>query len=228
MSTRDDSRTRQQDAELRTKQRAILSKLAEANRLTKEAVLAEAKRTDSPLHDHPAFDWDVNKAAERQWLTQARRVIQEFNRECVIERGRIVQAASAGPVNIKRGHRVKVRDFHALRVGAELPSGTTVESDDGPEEDTEEPERQKPQKFAALDDMQDDRELKVKAAATFFRTLRGFRGQCYLYEDVEKDFLVIAQAIDRISARLEGGAFGVKAKGQPSLMPVAGAVAARV
>lgn len=43
-------------------------------RLTPEAVLADAKDKESPLHSH--FTWDVKKAAHAYWLDQARALIR--------------------------------------------------------------------------------------------------------------------------------------------------------
>jgi hypothetical protein len=39
-------------------------------------VVAKAKDIKSALHKHPAFEWDVTKAAERQWHDAARGLIQ--------------------------------------------------------------------------------------------------------------------------------------------------------
>lgn len=39
-------------------------------------VVTKAKDKKSALHAHPAFIWDVNQAAEAQWLDAARSVIQ--------------------------------------------------------------------------------------------------------------------------------------------------------
>jgi hypothetical protein len=41
--------------------------------LTPAAVVADAKRKDSPLHAH--FEWDKTKAAYQHWLDQARELI---------------------------------------------------------------------------------------------------------------------------------------------------------
>jgi len=41
-----------------------------------KSVVAKAKDRTSALHTHPAFEWDVNKAAEAHWLEAARSVIQ--------------------------------------------------------------------------------------------------------------------------------------------------------
>jgi hypothetical protein len=52
-----------------------LEEIAERNHglLTPSAVVADAKRKDSPLHG--CFTWDVRKAAEAHWLDQARALI---------------------------------------------------------------------------------------------------------------------------------------------------------
>lgn len=42
--------------------------------LTPEAVVKDAKKKDSPLHDQ--FEWDVKKAAYQYWLDQARTLIR--------------------------------------------------------------------------------------------------------------------------------------------------------
>ena len=42
-------------------------------RLTPEAVVADAKLFDSPLHN--LFDWNVEKAAYQHWLTRAREIM---------------------------------------------------------------------------------------------------------------------------------------------------------
>lgn len=41
--------------------------------LTPDAVIADAKDPDSPLHDQ--FEWDTDKAAYKYWLDQARALI---------------------------------------------------------------------------------------------------------------------------------------------------------
>jgi hypothetical protein len=46
----------------------------ETGELTAEAVVADAKRKDSPLHD--LFEWDVKKAAYQHWLDRAREVMK--------------------------------------------------------------------------------------------------------------------------------------------------------
>lgn len=57
---------------------AIRKRLAEieranGGRLTPDAVVADAKDKNSPLHD--CFEWDVKKAAHQHWLDQARTLI---------------------------------------------------------------------------------------------------------------------------------------------------------
>jgi hypothetical protein len=56
-----------------------LKQIAEANggRLTPEAVVADAKRKDSPLHAE--FEWDTRKAALAHWIDTARRLIASVN-----------------------------------------------------------------------------------------------------------------------------------------------------
>lgn len=46
----------------------------EQGRLTPDAVLADAKRKDSPLH--ALFDWDAKKAAHQWWIECAREIIR--------------------------------------------------------------------------------------------------------------------------------------------------------
>jgi hypothetical protein len=55
--------------------RGRLEQLASANggRLTPEAVVADARSPESPLHDY--FTWDVNQAAYGFWIEQARTLI---------------------------------------------------------------------------------------------------------------------------------------------------------
>ena len=193
-------------ADQKQQQRDILARLAKEGSLTKERVLAEAKQPGSPLHNHPAFGgWDLTAASEKHWLAQARRVIQEFKREYRIEKGRVLDIP-AGNLSVTRGRTVTLREFYPVRIGAELPSGAEREDEADAVEDEEKP-KNVPQQFVAVADFDDNRELKVQAAATFFRTLRGFRAQCYLYEDLDADFGVIAKALDRISGRLESGKF---------------------
>lgn len=201
------------EAELRAAQFAILQRLADAGNLTKEAVLDEARKPDSPLHNHPAFDWDQTKAATHHWLDQARRVIREFRIECTIQRGKIIQTSSIN-AGIKQGRKVVLRQFHPVRQNAELPTPK-----DEPEEHEQEdaPDHEVSQRFVTTADLLDDRPTKIAAAATFFRTLRGFRAKCYLYEDIDRDFKVIAAAIDRISERLEAGEFGAQPREEAKL-----------
>lgn len=46
--------------------------------LRTEAVVALAKKPSSALHAHPAFEWDIRKAAAKQWLEAARHVVQVY------------------------------------------------------------------------------------------------------------------------------------------------------
>jgi hypothetical protein len=41
-----------------------------------EDVVTLAKKPSSALHAHPAFEWDIRKAAAKQWLEAARHVVQ--------------------------------------------------------------------------------------------------------------------------------------------------------
>lgn len=55
-------------------------------RLDTEAVVRKAKEPTSALHLHPAFEWDVRKAAEQQWRAAAREIISVWV-EVVDDRG---------------------------------------------------------------------------------------------------------------------------------------------
>ena len=60
------------------KREAIKQRLAEIEKanngtLTPDAVVKDAKRKDSPLHD--CFEWDLRKAASAHWIEQARQLI---------------------------------------------------------------------------------------------------------------------------------------------------------
>lgn len=59
--------------EKREQIRARLSELEKDGRLTPDAVVADAKKPTSPLHDQ--FEWDKGKAAYSWWLEQARTLI---------------------------------------------------------------------------------------------------------------------------------------------------------
>lgn len=67
-----------------TNAKAVAERLAELEKegggiLTPEAVVQDAKRKDSPLHQH--FTWDVKKAAHAYWLDQARTLIRSVRYE---------------------------------------------------------------------------------------------------------------------------------------------------
>lgn len=60
------------------KREAVMRRLLElenpdTGRVTPEAVVADAKRKDSPLHD--LFEWDLKKAAHQHWLDRAREIL---------------------------------------------------------------------------------------------------------------------------------------------------------
>ena len=160
--------------QLREQQFDILRKLAEQGDLTARGVLNEARKPDSPLHQHPAFTWDLTEAAQKQWLVQARRVIQEFRRECVIVKGKVVALADGLRSTVKQGRTVKLRDWHPIRPEASSP---THPDEDADEDDEAEPAHEVPQTFVHTSAILEDRDLKVEAAATFFRTIRGFRAK---------------------------------------------------
>lgn len=63
-----------------------LARIAEANGglLTPDAVVAEARKKDSPLH--ALFDWDVKAAAHQHWLEQARQLIRSVRVVITTER----------------------------------------------------------------------------------------------------------------------------------------------
>ena len=46
--------------------------------LRTEAVVEIAKKPTSALHKHPAFEWDIKKAAHKQWMDAARAVVQVY------------------------------------------------------------------------------------------------------------------------------------------------------
>jgi len=51
--------------------------------LTPELVVDEARKKDSPLHEH--FEWDVKKAAAQHWLDTARALIRSVRLQVVNE-----------------------------------------------------------------------------------------------------------------------------------------------
>lgn len=58
-----------------------LAEIEESNGgvLTPDAVVADARRKDSPLHDF--FEWDAKKAAHAYWVIQARELITSIRIE---------------------------------------------------------------------------------------------------------------------------------------------------
>lgn len=68
-----------------------LQRIAEAGKLTADAVVEKAKVKKSPLHD--AFDWDLDKAAHEHWKKQARSLIAAL---------RIIKTDEAGTVSQHR------------------------------------------------------------------------------------------------------------------------------
>jgi len=46
--------------------------------LKTEDIVTLARNPKSALHDHPAFEWNVEKAAEQQWLQAARHIVQVY------------------------------------------------------------------------------------------------------------------------------------------------------
>lgn len=75
----------------RSSQDAVRKRLEEiaarsGGRLTPQAVVMDATDPKSPLHTH--FEWDVDKAAQRHWLDQARTLIRSV--EVVVRTDRIV------------------------------------------------------------------------------------------------------------------------------------------
>ena len=71
-----DQVTPEERHELKKAARDRIVELAEANggRVTPEMVVDDARNPDSPLHAY--FEWDVNLAAARHWLDQARTLIR--------------------------------------------------------------------------------------------------------------------------------------------------------
>ena len=55
-----------------------LKSLERNGELETKAVVELARRPSSALHKHPAFEWDVKKAAYQQWLDAARSVVQVY------------------------------------------------------------------------------------------------------------------------------------------------------
>jgi AmiR/NasT family two-component response regulator len=51
--------------------------------LTADVVIADAKDSESPLHGH--FEWDIERAAYRPWVTIANRIINSFKVHVTIE-----------------------------------------------------------------------------------------------------------------------------------------------
>jgi len=70
-----------------------LERIAAANdgRLTPDAVVADARNSNSPLHH--LFEWDVDKAAEQHWLSTARKIISSV--EVVVKHEHISVKAPA-------------------------------------------------------------------------------------------------------------------------------------
>jgi len=68
--------TAEERHELKKAARDRIVELAEANggRVTPEMVVDDARNPESPLHDY--FEWDVNVAAAKHWLDQARTLIR--------------------------------------------------------------------------------------------------------------------------------------------------------
>jgi hypothetical protein len=56
---------------------------ANAGLLTPHAVVADAKKKDSPLHKY--FEWDLRKAAAEHWLDQARQLIKTVRVEITVD-----------------------------------------------------------------------------------------------------------------------------------------------
>jgi hypothetical protein len=76
-------------------------------------VLAEAKRPDSPLHALPNFTWDVEAAAEREWLNQSRYVLRSIEFADVKQVNPL--ATTSGPIKMffhseQRGEEGEVKE----------------------------------------------------------------------------------------------------------------------
>ena len=56
---------------------------AHGGRLTPDAVVADARKRDSPLHH--LFEWDLKKAAQKQWLDTARQLIRSVEVVVTVE-----------------------------------------------------------------------------------------------------------------------------------------------
>ena len=48
--------------------------------ITPNQVLSDAKKRTSALHTKAGYEWDVNKAAEREWLNHSRKLIRKLQR----------------------------------------------------------------------------------------------------------------------------------------------------
>jgi 1,4-alpha-glucan branching enzyme len=81
-------------------------------RLTPERVVHDAKRPESPLHEH--FLWDVQKAAEHFWLDQARDLIRAVKVVVVINEV-TVKAPYYVPDPSKNGREQGYTTLDALR-----------------------------------------------------------------------------------------------------------------
>jgi hypothetical protein len=55
-----------------------LHQLEIGGKLHTKHVVALAKKPSSALHKHPAFEWDVKKAAYQQWMDAARSIVQVY------------------------------------------------------------------------------------------------------------------------------------------------------
>lgn len=73
--------SKRMSSETRALIKARLAQIEEANDgvLTPDAVVADARRKDSPLHD--CFEWDTKKAAQEYWVIQARQLITSIRVE---------------------------------------------------------------------------------------------------------------------------------------------------
>lgn len=73
--------TKRMSSDRRAEIKARLAQIEEANAgvLTPDAVVADARRKDSPLHS--CFEWDTKKAAQAYWVIQARELITSIRVE---------------------------------------------------------------------------------------------------------------------------------------------------
>lgn len=86
---------------MRDQVKEVFDALASKNKLTAEAVVKEARRKGSPLHD--LFDWNDASAAHRSRLHQARDLIREYTVNVTVRPGRAERVQAFVNVSHKHG-----------------------------------------------------------------------------------------------------------------------------